>query len=257
MRRWSIFVTAILLCLIGTQQAFAQTQPLAPGAIDPAVSGALSQYASSAAYPYAGDCQTAQSLPGAVCTLVFAEADGSQIAGFYLLGDDGAAAPESFDALRFPSPAPPPIPPARLLIPRIGVNAPVVTLGVIAATNTLDAPRTKDDVGYYNFTPVPDYGGNTVLAGHVDWYTGEAGVFWNLRQLLRGDLIQLVMPDGTVFTYQMTDMQLYDSDTAPIDAIIGDTTAEALTLITCDGIFDPAAAEYNQRRVVRAVRLYG
>lgn len=144
----------------------------------------------------------------------------------------------------------------RLVIPKAGINAPFVTLGVIAATNTMDSPKDKDHVGYYDFSPTPTYGGNTVLSGHVDWYTGETGVFWNLKNLVKGDDIEIDMADGKKVHYTVTDTELYDDDAAPVDQIIGPTPVESVTIITCEGVFDRAAAEYNKRRVVRGERVY-
>ena len=144
----------------------------------------------------------------------------------------------------------------RLVIPKAGIDAPFVTLGVIAATNTMDSPKDKDHVGYYDFSPPPTYGGNTVLSGHVDWYTGETGVFWNLKNLVKGDAIEIDMADGKKVRYTVTDTELYDDTNAPVDQIIGPTPVESVTIITCEGVFDRAAAEYNKRRVVRGERVY-
>lgn len=145
---------------------------------------------------------------------------------------------------------------AKLVIPKAGIDAGFVTIGVIAATNTMDSPKNKDDVGYYDFTPQPTYGGNTVLSGHVDWYTGETGVFWNLKNLTKGDDLQMVMGDDRVLHYTITETELYDADTAPVEQIIGATPVESVTLITCEGVFNRSSAEYNKRRVVRAERVY-
>ena len=131
-----------------------------------------------------------------------------------------------------------------------------VTLGLIAGTNTMDSPKTKDDAGYYDFSPLPTHGGNTLISGHVDWYTGQTGVFWDLKKLADGDDIQLVLQDGRTLHYKVTDTELYDADSAPVDEIVGPTPVESVTLITCEGTFDRASAEYNKRRVVRAERVY-
>ena len=144
----------------------------------------------------------------------------------------------------------------RLMISKAGIDAPFVTLGVIAATNTMDSPKDKDHVGYYDFSPPATYGGNTVLSGHVDWYTGETGVFWNLKNLTKGDDLNIVMSDDKIARYKISDTQLYDDQDAPVDQIIGPTPIESVTMITCEGVFDRNAAEYNKRRVVRAERVY-
>ncbi|HZU77012.1 MAG TPA: class F sortase [Dehalococcoidia bacterium] len=155
-----------------------------------------------------------------------------------------------------PTETPDDSPMARLVIPKIKVDAPFVTLGIIASTNTMDSPKTKDDVGYYDFTPRPGYGGNTVLSGHVDWFTGDIGVFYYLKNLDKGDEIDIVLQDGKKYRYSVTSNDLYDADSAPVDQIIGDTPVESVTLITCEGVFNRASAEYNKRRVVRAERIY-
>lgn len=155
-----------------------------------------------------------------------------------------------------PTEVPDESPMARLLIPKINVDANFVTLGIIASTNTMDSPKTKDDVAYYDFTPRSGYGGNTVLSGHVDWYTGQTGVFWDLKKLALGDEIDVVLQDGKKYRYKVTEANLYNNEDAPIDDIIGDTPVESVTLITCEGTFDKSAAEYNKRRVIRAERIY-
>src|SRR5581483_9395870 len=109
-----------------------------------------------------------------------------------------------------PTETPDDSPMARLVIPKINVNAKFVTLGIIAATNTMDSPKNKDDVAYYDFSPRPSYGGNTVLSGHVDWFTGQTGVFWDMKRLEPGDEVDLTLQDGKVFKYKVKDNQLYD-----------------------------------------------
>lgn len=171
-----------------------------------------------------------------------------------------AASPSPSATPTTPSPSPTETPDdspmARLVIPKINVNAKFVTLGIIAATNTMDSPKTKDDVGYYDFSPRPSYGGNTVLSGHVDFYPSFQAVFWDLKKLEKGDDVEITLQDGKTYYYKVTDAQLYDQDSAPVDDIIGDTPVESVTLITCEGVFNPSAAEYNKRRVVRAERDY-
>jgi LPXTG-site transpeptidase (sortase) family protein len=150
---------------------------------------------------------------------------------------------------------------AEFMLPKFNVDAKVVVKGVDPATNTMESPDNKDDVAYYNFTSQPGYGcqgtdkcANTVLAGHVDWYTGETGVFWHLKDLKTGDQVQLKLQDGTVYKYKVVSNDVYSDADAPVAQIIGQTPQESVTLITCDGVFNKSLREYNSRRVVRAVR---
>jgi LPXTG-site transpeptidase (sortase) family protein len=155
---------------------------------------------------------------------------------------------------------PDPAPLAAFLMPEFKVNAKIVKLGLDPTTKAMESPSNPYDVGYYTFTSPPGSGcqapgqcANTVLSGHVDWYTGITGVFWNLRSLKVGDPLQLRLADGKVYTYKVTVNVVYSGDSAPVAQIVGAQVQPTLTLITCDGVFNKATQEYNNRRVVRAV----
>ena len=172
----------------------------------------------------------------------------------------------SATAAASPTAATPTTPPdtsplAEFMLPKFNVTASVEVKGIDPATNTMQSPDNKDDVAYYNFTSHPGYGcqssdkcANTVLAGHVDWYTGQIGVFWHLKDLKAGDQVQLKLADGTLYKYKVVSNTVYSDADAPVAQIIGQTPQESVTLITCDGVFNKALQEYNARRVVRAVR---
>ncbi len=143
---------------------------------------------------------------------------------------------------------------ARLIIPAAKVNAPVQVKGV-NARNEMENPDGKDNVAWYDFTGRPGFGSNAVFSGHVDWFTGQQGVFWYLRDLKQGDQIVVKMSDGTDLKYQVTSNETYPADSAPVAEIIGPTTKDTVTLITCDGVFNRSSQEYDKRRVVRAERV--
>lgn len=143
---------------------------------------------------------------------------------------------------------------ARLVIPAAKVNAPVQVKGV-NARNEMENPDGKDNVAWYNFTDRPGFGPNAVFSGHVDWYTGEQGVFWYLRDLKQGDEVIVRMTDGTELKYRVTENKTYPASQAPVAEIIGPTSTEVVTLITCDGVFDRRSQDYNLRRIVRAERV--
>jgi LPXTG-site transpeptidase (sortase) family protein len=141
------------------------------------------------------------------------------------------------------------------------MTAKIIVMGVDPKTNVMQSPNNKDDVAYYDFTSHPGNGcseankcSNTVLSGHVDWYTKETGVFWNLKDMKNGDEVDIKLSDGTLYKYKVVANTVYKDEDAPIQEILGDTPQESITLITCAGDFDPKSQEYNNRRVVRAVR---
>ena len=143
--------------------------------------------------------------------------------------------------------------PARLVVPSIGVDAPIVEVG-LKPDGAMDSPHGPDPVGWYSFSPTPGNPGNAVLSGHRDWYTGVAGVFWRLGELGEGSGLMVVLEDGTRLSYVVGLSALIGPDEVPVDEVVGQTRDEMITLITCEGSFDPGSHDYDKRRVIRAGR---
>ena len=162
-----------------------------------------------------------------------------------------------------PGPSPTPVNPfppgssspvSRLVIQKANIDANVVEKGV-DAEGVMEAPDNAYDVAWYDFSAHPGFGGNAVFAGHVDYiHVGEA-VFWNIKDLEPGDLINVQLEDGTVYHYVVNFKQQFDAATAPVNEIVGPTPKETVTLITCGGVFNSATHQYDKRLVVRAERV--
>ena len=153
-----------------------------------------------------------------------------------------------------PQAMPPKVAPVRLAIPKIGVEAPVVLVGV-DGDGIMQSPSGPFEVGWYGFTGQPGSGGNAVFSGHVDFANVGPAVFWHLRELGLGDLIDVRLSDGTAYQYVVTSSASYDADDAPIAEIVGPTPKDTVTLITCAGTFNRDVRQYSDRLVVRAERL--
>lgn len=151
-------------------------------------------------------------------------------------------------------PPPPDAPIARLVIPDAEVDAQVVTMGV-DAQGVMEAPNNGYDVAWYDFSARPGWGGNAVFAAHVDYYNIGPAVFWHLKDLEQGDIVEIHLTDGTVLRYAVTVKQQYDAATAPVQEIVGPTPTETLTMITCSGTFNSGTSQYDKRLVVRAERI--
>lgn len=179
----------------------------------------------------------------------FGQSDARTSTGFVLEDDETRL-------LRYPLPTAQPSRAqiSRLLIPSIGVDAPVVTLGV-DGDGVMQSPSGPEDVGWYNFTSQPGFGGNAVFSGHVDYRNYGPAVFWKLRNLGPGDVVDVRLEDGTAYSYVVVSANTYEADAAPIDEIVGPTARDSVTLITCGGTFDPNIRQYSHRLVVRAERL--
>ncbi len=145
-------------------------------------------------------------------------------------------------------------PVTRLVIENAKIDAPVVLKG-LDAQGVMQAPDNAYDTAWYDFSAHPGFDGNAVFAGHVDYiHVGEA-VFWNIKDLVEGDLIVVQLADGTSYKYAVTSKREYDADTAPVAQIVGPTPNQTVTLITCGGTFNSASHQYDKRLVIRAERL--
>lgn len=137
-----------------------------------------------------------------------------------------------------------------MIIPKIGVNAPIVVVGVLE-NGEMDAPKGPDEIAWYGDGVIPGQPGNALFGGHLDWGTRGA-VFWRLRELRPGDRIEVVASDGNVLTFAVTSTNLYRADDAPADEIFASSDEPTITVVTCEGTFNRATRNYSHRRVVSA-----
>lgn len=174
-----------------------------------------------------------------------------------LFGHFDSPSKESLAAFEATAMAPPrELASANLVIPRFDVNAPVGTKGV-DASGFMASPDGPRDVVWYSFTGEPGDGGNAVFGGHVDYANYGPAVFWDLRNLVENDVIEVRLKDGTVYRYRVAAMGTVDADALQedLETVLGPTRQEVITLITCNGSFDDTTKTYDQRLIVRAERI--
>jgi LPXTG-site transpeptidase (sortase) family protein len=149
--------------------------------------------------------------------------------------------------------APRPVaPPTRVTIPSVGVDAPVVPVGV-TADGEMRLPRDVHRVGWYRFGPRPGEGsGSVVLAAHVDSRTDGLGVFAALRRAAPGDRVTVVTADGRA-TYRVVSRELLAKSRLPLAELFRRDGREVLTLVTCGGQYLRDAGGYQDNLVVTAV----
>ncbi len=138
----------------------------------------------------------------------------------------------------------------RIVMPSVGVDAPIVTLGV-DPDGRMQVPDNGSDVGWYNFSAVPGTPGNAVLSGHVDTAISRTAVFTRLKELKQGDSLSMI-ENGQKTDFNVFWSKSWPDDTAPLALILGSAPSPTLTLITCSGTFDRASRNYTERLVVRA-----
>jgi LPXTG-site transpeptidase (sortase) family protein len=142
----------------------------------------------------------------------------------------------------------------RLLIPAIGVNAPIEAVGVDTG-GYLGVPTQNqwDGVGWYKAGPYPGDRGSAVIDGHLDRPGGLPAVFWNLHNLRAGQMVMVVDSTGKTLRFRVTDMENYSPQNAPTSKIFDDTSGSYLNLITCAGAWIPSQHQTTLRLVVYTV----
>ncbi|MGC5034301.1 MULTISPECIES: class F sortase [unclassified Streptomyces] len=146
-----------------------------------------------------------------------------------------AATSPSPEPARGSRPAAGPVP-VRLLIPAIGVDTPVITLGLAADGTVQVPPVTADDrAGWYRHSPAPGRTGPSVLLGHVTVGRFGDGVFRHLDRLRPGDRIEARLENGTAARFAVTSVRTVPKHDFPADDVYGNVDRPELRLITCGG----------------------
>lgn len=130
----------------------------------------------------------------------------------------------------------PRVPATRLVIPKLGVDSPVVLIALRDGTWQVD--HLTQEVGHLQGTASPGDASNIALAGHVTLARGGDGPFRYLSQLRQGDEV-LVFAGEQLYRYVVQEVRVV----SPEDVQVTFPTAEpTLTLITC--------ANWNRERRV-------
>lgn len=142
--------------------------------------------------------------------------------------------------------------PLRVRIPAIGVNAPVMEVG-LDSSGTVQVPPLDNHnlLGWYKYGPTPGQRGASVILGHVDSVTG-ASVFFDLKNLHKGDTVYVTLADGKTAAFVVDGLQNTPKTTFPSDAVYGKLGYPGLRLITCGGAFDQATGHYVDNIIVYA-----
>lgn len=153
--------------------------------------------------------------------------------------------------------------PVRFVIPGLYIDAPVIT-------ETLDeggiprVPGRPEQVAWYDFSAFPGLSSNAVFTGHVDWQTDDGvpipGVFYRLREMKIGDIIEVALEDGASLKYRVTGNVAIPYDDPNVIKVMNATDRDVITVITCGGtwVTNGRAANggnYSHRIIVRAERV--
>lgn len=146
-----------------------------------------------------------------------------------------------------------PVPPVRIVIPELGVDAPVDAVGVYQ-DGSVEIPEDVARVGWYRFGADPASGsGSTVIVGHRDGFDQGAGAFYSISALEPGDEVELQLSDGSTRQYEVVAREAVAKEVLPSDDIFDEGGPERLTLVSCVGYFDRENGGYQENVIVTAV----
>jgi len=141
--------------------------------------------------------------------------------------------------------------PVRLLIPAIGIDANIQSVGLAWQGNgTMGIPTNFTDVGWYKDGPLPGEPGSAVIDGHFDGKDIAEAVFYNLDKLQPGDTVDVVDEKGKTIHFRVIETKNYDYDAQTTEIFARDSSKVRLNLITCAGDWEATTKSYNKRIVV-------
>jgi hypothetical protein len=154
---------------------------------------------------------------------------------------------------------------ATLVIPALGVRAPIVVEGATKGSMTI--PSDISTVGWYDgldgvggthtatqqhTAPWPGQAGVAVLAGHVDWAGQGPGALYYLDQLQPGDPISVVGSNGVTTNWSVSQVPITQAKATLPATLFTNAGAPRLALVTCGGAFDASTGHYLDNVIVWA-----
>ncbi|MFD8691346.1 class F sortase [Streptomyces sp. NPDC059651] len=131
-------------------------------------------------------------------------------------------------------------PVARVAIPSIGVDAPVIDVN-LDENGWIGTPPPQDPnlAGWYQNGIAPGQLGTSVLVGHVDNQAGPA-VFYGLGSLKKGNRVEVTRSDDRIAVFEVYGVEVFSKNDFPGARVYGDTGQAELRVITCGGGYTKA-----------------
>jgi len=145
--------------------------------------------------------------------------------------------------------------PRYLLIPKLNVDARVLSVGV-TSSGAMGIPGNVYDTAWYNESSQPGQPGAVLIDGHISSWTTN-GVFYGLKTLVAGDNIKIVRGDKTTFNYRVVSSKVFGSSNVDMTSAMTPIVAgkPGLNLISCAGDVIPGTNQFNERIIVYAVQI--
>lgn len=157
--------------------------------------------------------------------------------------------PSAFAAPPKPIHAPPGWP-QIVVVPRLSVSAKIEPVAMTKPADS-EAPHRMDEVAWYSRGHRPGDRGRAEIFGHLD-STCCPAIFYHLRSMQRGDLVQVRYKTGKPLTFRVRWQATYLRTRLPLSFMYGPTTDHGLMLVTCAGLFHRDGTGYDHRLMVYA-----
>lgn len=141
--------------------------------------------------------------------------------------------------------------PIRLKIPRLGIDAPIDSLG-LTSDGDLDTPKTAENTGWYNAGPRPGSLGSAVIDGHFGYANDKPAVFDDLYTLVKGDVFYVEDDKKVTYSFIVNELRSFSPDDDATTVFRSTDNLSHLNLITCQGVWNQGQASYSNRLVVFA-----
>ncbi|MEV6985035.1 class F sortase [Sphaerisporangium sp. NPDC051017] len=142
--------------------------------------------------------------------------------------------------------------PVRIVISRIGVDAPVRPVGLMQSGEIEVPPLAPRNLtGWYKYGPVPGSLGPAVIVGHRSTRSGPS-VFARAAELRRGDTITVVRSDRSTVSFAVDRLEQMRKTEFPTERVYGNIDHPGLRLITCAGAFDRGTGSHSDNLIVYA-----
>ncbi|MBB2909405.1 hypothetical protein FHS43_000651 [Streptosporangium becharense] len=150
------------------------------------------------------------------------------------------------------APAMQPSTPVRLVIERLGVNAPIRSVG-LDKQGAIEVPPIGNPnlVGWYRSGPTAGEAGPSIMLGHKDTRSGSA-VFSRLHEIRNGDVIEVHRKDGVIAVFTVGGLEQAEKSVFPTQRVYGEAPNPQLHLITCGGTYDRGSGHYTDNVIVYA-----
>ncbi|MGH3769168.1 MAG: class F sortase [Pseudonocardiaceae bacterium] len=164
----------------------------------------------------------------------------------------GGEAPARTAPSQTPVNSAPVVNPASVDIPKIAAHSTLIPLG-LDDHGALQVPDVHhpEQAGWYSRGVPPGQIGPAVIVGHVDG-AGRTGVFYRLKELSVGDVINVGLVDGETLRFEVIGVERVLKSNFPTSRVYGDVGHPALRLVTCGGQLDRTRNSYLSNVIVYA-----